>query len=391
MALGDANTNALIARSLHSNIIKILRETEVACFRKFPITDELMKRGRVKYNQGGLGLQWPVQYKLHPTQGNDGTTPLTFPEHDQWLDASLPYRGFSCTDKITERELQENRDSETRIVNVASTMTNRMKRSMEEAFKFMPYRDGSSTSDKLPMGIETMMTITGTVDTSITTGPATRTANAGDFVGWPTGSYAGLTCTLGNYGGSYRSTLSSTAGSLFNWPMGQADPEYDFWTPLVVNYDSDALPATTHTWIGQANVAIRFAHDHLMRNDNGNPDANLCVMERQMYGELCSLQDTKERTVITTAAPGARQYGNGPEIYVDTLRCRSDYALTSRIAYIFNLDDLSVVSMYPTLFKTNTEPDYDMASQSYRYASLALLNFKFGSPARYAALKNLAT
>lgn len=390
MANGDPNTNTIIARSFHTNIVKFLRQAEKACFRKFPVTDEIMRRGRVKYNQGGLGLQWEVQYKLHPTTGNDGTTPLTFAQHDQWLNASLPYRGFACTDSIYEKEMLENRGEEA-LVKVFGTMTSRMQKSMEESFKFMPYRDGSSASDKLPMGLETMMALTGTLDLSNAAGPATRAANAADLVGWPTGTYAGLTCTLGNYGGSYRSTISTTAGSYLNWPMGQADPEYDFWTPIVTNYDSDSIPATTHTWAGQATGAIRFTHDHLSRNGNGGPDANLCVMERSMYTDLCTLQDSKEQVVVTEARPGARQYGNGPAIYVDTVKCQADYAITSRVAYMVNLDDIELVSMYPTLFKTNSEPDYDMASQSYRYASLALLNLKFSSPAKYAKLANLAT
>lgn len=111
-----------------------------------------------------------------------------------------------------------------------------------------------------------------------------------------------------------------------------------------------------------------------------------------MYTDLCTLQETKERTIVGTAqSPPARQYGFGPEIYVDTLRCKTDYALDSRVAYIVNLDDMQVMSMYPTLFKMNEEPDYDMPSQSYRYAGFALMNFKFSSPAKYAALKLLAT
>lgn len=385
MALGTPNTGVVLARSQHTNIIKILKEEEVVCFRSFPIGDELMKRGRVKYNQGSLGLQWPVRYKVHPTQGNDGTTPLTFPEHDQWLDASLPYRGFSCTDKITERELQENRDSETRIVNVFSTMTSRMTASMKEAFKFMPFRDGSAAGDKLPMGLETMMGTTGTLDTSNAAGPATRATNGADFVGWPTATYATLVATLGNYAGSYRSTITTSA-PFMNWPLGQADPEYDFWTPIIGNYTSTSLPPSTHTWAAQATSAIRFVHDNLLRNDNMNPEPNLCVMERSMYTDLCTLQESKERTIVTTAAPGDKQFGFTQQMYVDTLRCRSDYALTTRVAYIFNMEDVSVVSMYPTLFKTNSEPDYDMPSQSYRYASLALLNMKFNSPAKYAKL-----
>ncbi len=390
--LGESNTNTVIARSQHTNIVKTLREAEVACFRHFPVGDELMRRGRVKYNQGGEGLQWPVRYKLHPTRGNDGTTPLTFEEHDQWLTASLQYRGLQCTDKITEKEMLVNRDSETRIVNVFGTMVSRMKDSMNDALKFLPYRDGSSASDLLPQGIETMLTATQTIDLddNTDTQPSGNTASATDLVAYPNGTYAGLSTVLGAYGGTYRSTMTFTA-PFMNWPLGRADTEYDFWTPLIGNYDSDTLPGTTHTWAGQATAAIRFLHDNLMRNSNSGADANLCVMERSMYTDLCTLQEGKERTMVTTAAPGAKQYGFGAEIFVDTLRCKSDYAITSRVAYIFNLDQLSVISMYPTLFKVNSEPDYDMASQSYRYAALALMNYRFESPARFGALKMLAT
>lgn len=392
MALGDPNTGVLIARSLHTNIVKIIKDLEVRAFRSFPVTDELMRRGRVKYNQGGLGLQWPVYYKLHPIFGNDGTTPLSFPEHDQYLNASVPYRGFAATDKITERELRENMDSESRIVNVYKTMTSRIENSMKEGFRFMPYRDGSSTSDLLPQGLETMMAYTQTLDLddNTDTQPSGNTASATDLVAFPNGAYGGLNTQLGYYGGSYRSTMAFTAPYM-NWPLGQADPEYDFWTPLIGNYDSDTLPGSTHTWAGQATAAIRFAHDNLMRNSNTDPEPNLCVMERSMYTDLCTLQETKERTIISTADPGSKKYGFTNEMFVDGLRCKTDYAITSRVAYILNLADMELVSMYSGLFDTNSEPDYDLPSQSYRYASKALMNFKFKSPSKYAKLAMLAT
>lgn len=388
MANADANTNTLIARSFHTNIVKFLREQEQVCARNFPVTEELMRRGRFMYNVSGLGFQWEVRNKQHPVSGNDGTTPINFPQHDQWLNASLPHRGFYASDSIYEKEMLENRGEEA-LVKVYGTMASRLKASMEEAFKSMVYRDGSSSSDKLPQGIETMLTATQSIDIdSVATGqPVANTYNAADLTAYPAGTYATLSTTLGNYGGSYRSTLVS--GS-FTWPMGKADTEYDFWSPIITNYTSTTIPATTHTWAGQATGAIRFTHDHLMRNNYGNPAANLCVMERTMYTDLCTLQESKERSIVTTTAPGPKQYGFGSEIFVDTLRCKADYAIDSRVAYIFNLDDLQYLSMYPTMFKVNSEPDYDMASQSYRYAAFALGNLKFSSPAKYAALKALA-
>lgn len=382
--LADPNAAPILVRSFHSNIVKILRQVETQCFRKFPIGDELMRRGRVKYNQGGLGLQWPVRYKLHPIQGNDGTTPLTFPQHDQHLIASLPYRGFNCTDSIYEKEMLENRGEEA-IVKIFDTMTSRMTDSMEEGFKKMFTRDGSGSSDMLPMGIETLFGGTQTLDASATS-PAGRTANNADFVLYPNSTYATLSTVLGNYGGSYRSTQTST----FTWPLGEADPEFDFWSPIVTHEECSAMGGvSTKTWAANAIAVIRYTRDNLNRNGNGNPEANLCVMERSKFTDLGNLLDSKEQSMVTTSPVGTRQYGRGDELVIDGLRCTTDYAITSKVAYIFNMADMQVISMYPSLFKTNPEPIYDESSQSYRYLALALLNNKFSSPAKYAKIGDL--
>jgi hypothetical protein len=392
MANGDPNDSIATARALTTTLVDFLRKEETVCFRRTPIGAEMSKRGRVTHNVSGLGFQWEVRNKLHPIFGNDGTTPLTFPQQNQWRNASLPIRGFGVTDSMFTREFKTNRGAPA-LVKVFNSMGKRMRDSMQEAYKLMWTRDGSSASDKLPMGIETFLGDSAfTVDTSITTGPAPRAENAGDLVMWPTGSYAGLSMALGNDGGSYLSTITSGSGTTFNWPMGKCDPQFDYWAPIVANAKTTNanIVGTADTWKGANVELIRFVKTYLSRNDNDGPDANLCTMSSEWFRQLCDSLDSKERSIVTVGegGPGTRSYGHGDHVYVDTLKCCWDYGIDTNAAYIWNLERMEVKSMDDELFPIQG-PEYDMPSQSYRWASVALMNVFFESPAKFGAIKEL--
>ena len=95
------------------------------------------------------------------------------------------------------------------------------------------------------MVFESIFAVNGTVN--ISTG-AQRSANAADMFGFPADTYAGLNTGLGHYAGSQTETGS--------WPSA-ADPEYDFHSPVVVNYTSTGFGGATATWKDQCIEAMR--------------------------------------------------------------------------------------------------------------------------------------
>lgn len=389
MANADPNNPTATARELTTTLIDFLRKEEPVVFRRTPIGKEMAKRGRVTLNCSGEGFQWEVRHKLHPVFGNDGTNPLTFPQHNQWLNASLPYRGFGVTDSMFKKEFKANR-GDAALIRVFSSMGKRMRDSMAEALRLMWTRDGSSATDKLPMGLDTVLKETSTtLDVTATTAPASRSKNAADLVMWPSDTYAGLSMQLGYYGGNYLSTIVNPS---YNWPMGQADTQFDFWTPIIANAKTTNanIGGSADTWTGQGKELIRFVRTHLLRNDNDGPDASLATMTGEWFRILCDSLDDSERSIVTTGggAPATRSFGFGDEVFVDTLRCTWDYGIQSNACYIWNLERMEVKSMDEELFPLQG-PEEDMETQTYRWASVAMMNIVFESPAKFGAIKEL--
>jgi hypothetical protein len=96
---------------------------------------------------------------------------------------------------------------------------------IEEAFGDELYVDGNASGNEGRIhGFESWLGNSG--------------AATNGYVATPSDTYAGLSTTLGNYGGTWSTPPRNT-----NWPDGKGDPEYDFWSPLLVDYTDTAWKA----------------------------------------------------------------------------------------------------------------------------------------------------
>ena len=116
-----------------------------------------------------------------------------------------------------------------------------------------PVSNGNATGNETSWhGFFSIFNTNGT--TTITSG-AQRSANAADVVGYPADTYASLTTGLGDYGGEAGDSV---------WPLGVCDPEFDFFTPLVVNpLSTNAAAFPSGMWIFSLAMLIcwkRFSH-----------------------------------------------------------------------------------------------------------------------------------
>ena len=123
-------------------------------------------------------------------------------------------------------------DREEAIVKIVSSVIESMLSDFKEHFEDEIYKDDSDAgnSDRLT-GFHSALGYTGSAQYA-----------------QPDDTYAGIDTDLGSYGGSIIS------GS---WPAGQFDGEYDFWSPLIVNYTHADWTATTDTWADNADEVLR--------------------------------------------------------------------------------------------------------------------------------------
>ena len=367
------------ARTSATTLAKHIREVEESMLRNFQLGALLESAGRINFNNSGEGFDWPVQYRLHKVEGNTGETQRNFARRNLWKTANLDFRGYQVTDTMYYREFRSNRGPEG-IVKVFDNFVERLETSITEGLGGEYYVDGSATGNEQSWnGLESMFVLNGTVNS---TSGAQRAANAADIVGYPNDTYAALSTVLGNYGGENESGQY--------WPDGIADPEYDFWSPLVVNYTSTHadLPGTTNTFAGQGDEAMRYAIINAQRNTSKNGQITNILLARDLYMALLNLIDDKERIAISSEN-SLRALGFKNVLNFDGIEVSWEAAIASGVGYGLNYDNMELKSMDDALLRSEG-PEYDIHSQSFNAVVSTLSNMKLSSPRNFFKLAALA-
>ena len=367
------------ARTSATTLANHIREVEESMLRNFQLGALLESAGRVNYNNSGEGFDWPVQYRLHKVEGNTGETQRNFARRNLWKTANLEFRGYQTTDAMYYREFRSNKGPEG-IVKVFDKFVERLETSMTQAFGGEYYVDGSASGNEQSWhGLESMFALNGTVTA---TSGAQRTANAADIVGYPNDSYAALSTVLGNYGGENESSQY--------WPDGIADGEFDFWSPLVVNYTTTHadLPSTTNTWAGQGDEAMRYAIINSQRNASKTGQITNILLARDLYMGLLNIIDDKERIAISSEN-SLRALGFKQTVNFDGIEVSWEAGIESGVGYGLNYDNIELKSMDESLLRSEG-PEYDIHSQAFVAAVSTLSNLKFSSPRNFFKLAALA-
>jgi hypothetical protein len=267
----------------------------------------------------------------------------------------------------------ENRSAQA-LVNVAGKMASRLLTSMEQYLAKEWVVDGYASGNELRFhGIESFMGL-GTTQQSIniTTGAA-RTKDAADPFLYPNDTYAGLSTVLGSYGGS------QTTGV---WPNGSADPEFDFFTPVIVNGVSTYFNANpNNTWANNCVKAVREAIHQTRRNDSKEDQVDMLLLDRRSYIDFLNTLDSKER-VIVSRTNGLRSYGFTDVFELDGVEIGSENSVPANTGYGLSVGNIELLCMEGQLMNSEG-PFYDEITQQYRYVVSTLGNLKFKSPRNF--------
>ncbi len=384
----QSSQNTDTTRTLTTVIRKHIREEEVEVLRNHRLTAKLENDGRVQTGVGGAGFDWEVRYRLHDVNDNNGTDPRNFVAQEMWKIANLEYRGYQVTDAISKKEKLAARGQEA-IINVASKIVDRLKESIRETFARELYIDGEASGNtKRIHGIESMMGIkTGTgalgINYSTFAGTGEEVAST-SYVMMPDDTYAGLSTALGNYGGSQISGI---------FPLGVAEPQYDFYAPVIVNTGCDYFDGTTDGFASNARESLSFGILNSQRNSALADQMDMVLMDRSMY-YLARNRLTDAERIIVTNKTGLRSFGFKQVFEIDGVECSWEYGTplttisrngtnaTIPVAYGFNTKNMTLYSMQDELFKVEG-PEYDIDTQHDKVVVDFLGNLKFSSPRRF--------
>lgn len=368
--------NTAFARASATTLAKHITKVEEAMLRNYQMLAVLQRAGRVSRNNAGEGFDWPVQYRLHRVEGNTGETPRSFERTNLWKTASLEYRGYQATDAMYRKEFRSNRGQQA-IVNVFRNFTTRLETSLKQAFGREIYKDGNAAGNEETWhGIESFGAYNGTIN--ISTG-AQRSANAADKVAYPSDTYAGLSTVLGNYGGTQESGVP--------WPQGTADAQYDFWSPLIVNYNSTSFGSvsTTGAWSLNGDEAMRYGIVHAQRNSTMDGQITNIWLDRNLWIDLLNLLDDKEEIQVTSQN-SLRALGFTNVLTFDGVEVSWEAGVPSDTGYGLNYNTVELMCMDPNLLESEG-PEYDIFTQAFVAVVGTLSNFKFACPRNCLFLK----
>ena len=357
------------ARSIGTTLVTHLAEEEQATFRKFKVFAALEGSGNVTFNSGGRGFDWQVRYRNVPVSASNGETPKVFSRHNLWQRAYLPYRGYSVTDQITKREMLENRGAQA-LIDVAGKMSSRLQESMQEHLAKEIYIDGNLPANDLRWhGLESIFATDGSIN--VTDGTKRAGGNAADPFLYPLDTYAGLSTELGGVAGGLRQTGS--------WPFVDADPEYDYYSPIVCNAASTYF--TGSSWGENCIEALRLAVNFAKRNDTKEDQIDMILMDRALYVDFLNKLDSRERAIVTKTN-GLRSYGFGDVVEIDGIEAATEYSIPKNTAYGLSIGNMEMRVMTGSLMEAEG-PFYNEELSSYRYSVSVLANLKMKSPRNF--------
>jgi hypothetical protein len=349
---------------LNTTIRQYIREVFQNIARNRKLLALMTSKGRVQKRQGGGDqFEWRIRYKRATMQGFADSDTLTFPRLDKTKVAALDWRGYASTDSITKKERLINSGKEA-IINRFAEMGKQLVDDMMENFGDELYIDGNAVgNDKRIHGIESFM---GTTGSAIT----------GTVVMNPSDTYAGLLTNLGNYGGSWSAS----------WPRnGIGPPEYDFWSPLILDYTSTLATSaggwsnTTATFAARCLEVTRFGIIHTKKNKTMEGQNDAIMYDAEMYRLFVEKLAEKERILVErggTNKNGLTALGFSDVTNFEGVDVSYEYGHPANVGYGWNSSQVELKSLQNELF-VPTGPDYDQETQSHRVTVDFFGNMRF--------------
>jgi hypothetical protein len=356
------------------NAKRYLKSASDHTIRNRVILNELKKRGRILYNENGDDLSWQMEYRQPPVQqAADGQT-IDFVRQSLYKRATIEWRGYNASDALTEKVKEMNKGNVALIKYYADKLPKLVK-AVTNRLDDDCFIDGNATGNEDALhGLESFC--------------GTGTTAAGDKIAKPSDTYAGLSTAAGNYGGTWSSNLTTSpnASLATDWPDGSGDVEYDFNSPIIINWSSTAWTGTA-TWISTAERCLRAASLYAQHTQGKEGMIDVFMLSNNLFYDYANLQAAKMQ--INIPYKPAQDLGFGSSMLQEGVGVMPAYGVAANTGYGINFDQMELRCLYPQLLKEEG-PEFDIRTGSYLFNVRFFGNLKFESPKWFVKLKNVA-
>jgi hypothetical protein len=361
---------------INSTLRDYIKGSEDQTIRKKWFLNELRKRGRLLFNQVGTGPDWALDaFEAQVQVLNDGDT-VSYAPLDRARRANLPWGGLVATESLSRKRMLMNR-SKAQLINLAADIGPKLKKAMENKMGLELYLDGNATGNEGRMhGLESFL--------------AERTTpGAADRIAEPSDTYGGLSTALANQGGTWSSSLGvgnyPNATLAKDWPDGQGDTQYDFFSPKLINYKSTGWNTGATTFSENAELAISQGLIWCNTVSGGSPD--IVLITGKMFNDYQAKMRARLR-INTAPGPNGDDMGFKQTAHQDGTTITYEYGVPADTGYGLNFDEMDFRTLQDTLF--SVEPvRVDPQTFADLYAILWFGNMTF-NPKAFFKLKNYA-
>jgi len=333
---------------------------------------KLLEQGGIKKSKaGGLDLRWGAKNALPEARTfTDG--PLGFEPQKKHTKAEIDWRGYESTDAMTLREKLE-QSGDGMLIDRYKFILPDLQESIENRIHLAFYADGSSNAEVM-QGIETMMTA--------------GTCATGDKVCQPNGSYATIDTDLG-VSGTWSTALATKPNSTIatDWPSGTGDSQYDYWSPLMMNWSSTAwVGASNVTWLDTCEKVLREASIWTVARCGGQGRPDICILGDNLMYDFGNRQGAKQQIIVPAKSALDIDFHGFQFAGVDIF---TEYGCPANTGYLFSTKQIEFLLLGGKLFHV-TGPEFSIERHAWLFAVVSLGNFKFLSPKFVTKLYNYA-
>ena len=312
---------------------QFMRGMTDATFRKYKWLAMLKALGRVTYGNSGTRVERVVKYRQNQLRQYEDGSGINFARVARHKRAVQDWAAYIMPESISRKDRLMNKGPEA-LVDIFADKMDQLSKEFTDQYHSQFYVDGNATGyENCIDGLETMFSISG--------------AATNGFVGTPNDTYAGISTALQASGGSWTTSSGSTT-----WPLNSGDPQYDFWSPMVVLYDATGFDITTATWAARAEEVLRFAMTHTDRNASQDGRPNVVLLNPEMWRKYKNLVAGKERIQVSRGEGlSLVSMGFTDTMNIDGAEVTSEFGIPSNTGYGLNFSRMELKSQNADLFE----------------------------------------
>jgi hypothetical protein len=368
-------SSARVAATSYNLFLK--KETDMT-IRENPLLAALKEKGRITNNVKGPEVQWDVRYRTVTVHKNADMKAISANRTNMWKQAKLPFRSKISIESISKFEKLCQGPNNTIVTIADKIYPAQTKAIMDDLAKDL-FLDGNSATNQQNEGLHGLNSFTGNTGIEV----ADNTGGANTFCADPDDTYAGLDTDLGYYGGSW------TAGTSKEWPIGQGDYEYKFWSPLLIDVANTSWAASTKTWVNTWQEAMQFAVTYQLALNGRRMD--VFILSPEFLRQAASSLDADTQILVRRSAGESlmTRLGFSPLSYEGVDIVPDQWITDGEPGFGLCYKDMELMNMQDQLIKRTDDSDITVSTDVI--AADCYCNLKCESPAFFTKFLGVGT